>query len=359
LNALEEANHPKEPPEPPHKYTVDIMKEKYNKRIIKLFENEKTARIQEKELKKKHNRERFLETRNHENTKEFLKKKQELSTKHQERLKSLIIQRQLQEESIVERLNRTSIGPRKVKTVLKKDKPALFSLTSDDKEIELKLQEFNRKLLKSSENYTRNLNEKIENLKSLSRRRATLEDTDEYDQKLLMISSKHRDAFTRRNKLQIQLREKYQLKEPRLTQKSEKFRKSYEQEIESGQEELSEDNKKVDNILVSIKNRKKINLGDCKSEKMKKLEASMNEKLRNMKKEEFLKKERILEKHQMIEKKQKEYKNSLEIKNRNIRDKAMNFTIEKEKTSEIKYLVGKSQSPEELQKLLEKYKTQI
>lgn len=358
MAALEEANRPKEPTEPPHKYTVDIMKEKFNKQILKLFESEKTARIQEKEQKKKHNRERHLETRNHENTREYLKKKQELNTKHQERLKSLFIQRQLQEESIVERLNRTSLSPRKVKTVLKKDKP-LFSLTSDDKEIELKLQEFNRKLLKSSENYTRNLNEKIENLKSLSRRRATLDDTDEYDQKLLMISSKHHNAFSRRNKLQIQLREKYQVKEPRLAHKSEKFSKRTEHDIESGLEELSESDKKMDNFLVSVKNRKKNNLGDCKSEKMKKLEASINEKLRNMKKEEFLKKERILEKHQMIEKKQKEHKDLLEVKNRNIRDKAMSFTIEKEKTSNIKYLVGKSQSPEELQKLLEKYKMQV
>lgn len=346
---------PVEPTEPPRKYTVDIMKEKYTQRILRLFESEKSARIQETQLKNKHNHKKLLESRQDANTKACLRKKELLNTKHKERLKSLYIQRQLQEESIVERLNRTSLSPRKVKTVQKKEKP-VFLLTNDEKEIEQKLQNFNRKLLKSSENYAKNLSEKIENLKSLSRRRATLDECDEYDQRVLMISSKLSEAFSRRNKLQMKLKEKFQGKESRAAQR-EKVRKESEREG-SGEEEVTSDEKKVNQIFIHVKNRR-ASLGDCRSEKMKKLEANINEKIKNMKKEEFLKKERILEKHQMIDKKQKEHKDLLETKNKNIRDKAMNFTIEKEKTSNIPYLVAKSQSPEELQKLLEKFKMQI
>lgn len=331
------------------------MKEKYTQRILRLFENERSARLQESQLKSKYNHKKILESRQNENTKAYLKKKELLNTKHKERLKSLYIQRQLQEESIVERLNRSSLSPRKVKTVLKKEKP-VFILTNDEKEIEQKLQKFNRKLLKSSENYAKNLNEKIENLKSLSRRRATLDDSDEYDQKVMMLSCRLSDAFSRRNKLQMKLKEKFQEKETRATQRG-KVRKENEKEANSD-EEVVNDEKKLNQIFVHVKNRK-TSLGDCRSEKMKKLEASINEKIKNIKKEEFLKKEKILEKHQKIEKKQKEHKDLLEIKNKNIRDKAMSFTIEKEKTSNIPYLVAKSQNPEEIQKLMEKFKMQI
>ena len=327
------------------------MKEKHNLQLIKFFETEKTSRILEKKLSKNNNRVKKIESRIHSNQEEIKKKKFEILNKHQEKLKKIINQRKQQEDIILEKINRTSLSPKKNKSVLKERK--VFSLTCDDQEIESKLQEFNRKILKSSQNYNRNLIEKVEAIKRYNKRRNTMEDCDMYDVKVIMFNEKLNNAVNRRKKIQSQLRERYH--ESRFL-KYEKIKKNLDlgEELQEGVNNESEE--KIGKILVCIKNRKK-DSNEEKVEKIKNLEANIHEKIQNMKKVELKKKEKILEKHLMIDKKHQEHKESLELANKTVRNKAMNFMIEKEKALEIKCRVAKSQSPEDLDRLLEKYKT--
>lgn len=326
------------------------MKEKHDLRLLKFFEAEKTSRILEKELRKKNNRDKKVESKLQSNQEEIRKKKEQILNQHQEKLKKIIDQRKQQQEIILEKINRTSLSPKKNKTGLKERK--VFSLTSDEQDIDSKLQEFNRKFLKSSENYTRNLIEKVETMKRYNRRRNTMEDSDEYEVKVLMFNDKLNSAVSRRKKIQSQLRER--IHESRFL-KYEKMKKSVDVE-EFREITQSESEEKIEKIMVSIKSKKK-EFNEGKVERMKNLEAGIHEKILNMKKVELMRKEKILEKHLQIDKKNQEYKQSLEIANKTIRTKAMNFTIEKEKAFAIKCQVAKSQSPEDLEKLLEKYKT--
>jgi hypothetical protein len=341
---------------PPHKFTVDIMKEKHNLQILKFFEHQRTARKLEKELVKKYDRDKKIETRIHENQEGLKKKKEEIFNKHQEKLKKLFIQRKIQEDIILEKINRTPLSRKKMKNQFKEKK--VFSLTCEEKDIETKLQEFNRKLLKSSENYNRNLVEKVETLKKHSRRRNTLDEGNEYDHKVIMFNTKLTSAVSRRKKIQSQLKERIHEKEARFLLKSEKIRKKnvFESELQEPDKSLSDNEEKVEKFLVCIKPRKK-DSNDTKLEKLKNLEANLHQKIKNMKKLDLEKKEKILEKHIQLDKKHQEHKESLELANKTIRAKAMNFTIEKEKALAIKCQVAKSQSPEDLERLLEKYKT--
>ena len=327
------------------------MKEKHDLRLLKFFEAEKTSRILEKELRKKNNRDKKVESKLQSNQEEIRKKKEQILNKHQEKLKKIIDQRKQQQEIILEKINRTTLSPKKNKSGLKERK--VFSLTCDEQDIESKLQEFNRKLLKSSENYTRNLIEKVETMKRYNRRRNTTEGGDEYEVKVLMFNDKLNSAVSRRKKIQSQLRER--IHESRFL-KYEKLRKGTDHAEEFKEVSQSESEEKIEKIMVSIKSKKK-ELNEGKVERLKNLEANIHEKIQNMKKVELMRKEKILEKHLQINKKHQEYKQSLEIANKTIRTKAMNFTIEKEKALAIKCQVAKSQSPEDLERLLEKYKT--
>ena len=61
-----------------------------------------------------------------------------------------------------------------------------------------------------------------------------------------------------------------------------------------------------------------------------------------------IKKEKIIEKHLELIERQKEQTQFLEKSNRKTREKAMNFTVKREKILALKSRISKSQTPEKL-----------
>ena len=61
-----------------------------------------------------------------------------------------------------------------------------------------------------------------------------------------------------------------------------------------------------------------------------------------------IKKEKIIEKHLELIERQKEQTEFLEKSNRKTREKAMNFTLKREKILALKSRISKSQTPEKL-----------
>lgn len=358
LKVLEDEEEKKKIKKQQKMLTVDKIKEKYNQRILKFFETEKSSRIAEDCLVKKQNKAQTSQSKRTE-SEEAKKKKEEIKNKHLENLKNLDLERKMQEELITERLNRTSASPKNTQPSPRFKRRQIFSLTSNDKEIDSKLEEFNKKLLKSSENYNKSLMEKIETVKNQSKKKNSLDIASEYNDKLVNISAKYDHAFHRRKKMRDEFKEKVQEKEAKFLQKSDKVKRLFELESEKilqQNKSLLENDGKVEDFLVEIK-KKNRNLSEKRSEKIKALQAGINEKVKMMKKQDIEKKEKILEKHLEIERKKKSAVEKLEMDNKSIRLKAMNFTIEKEKKLALKFLISKTQSPEEVQKLLEKYQS--
>lgn len=335
---------------------MDKIKEKYNQRILKFFETEKSSRINEDLITRKQIKAQSSQSKRQE-SEEVKKKKEELKIKHQEKLKNLDLERKMQEELITERLNRTSVSPKNFQATPRFKRRQLFALTADENEIDSKLEEFNRKLLKSSENHNKSLMEKIESVKSHSRRRGSLENSEKYNEKLKIISTKYDQAFIRRKKLREEFNEKVQEKEAKFTEKSVKVKRLFELESEKilqQNKSILESDEKLEEFLVEIK-KKNRNLSEIRTEKAKVLQAGIHEKVKMIKKLELEKKGKILEKHLEIEKRKQGVVEKMENENKGIRLKAMNFTIEKEKSQALKFLISKTQNPEEMQKLLEKY----
>ena len=151
--------------------TVDKIKEKYNKKLLEFVESEKSARIIEESIMKKNNREHLIEARVQENLEEIKKKNEEKASKHKAILNSLVTQRRIHEEITIERINRSSLSPRRIFTTDRVKRSITKPRTSQDFEIDAKLQELNQKLLRSSENYVKNIQEKVESIQTIRRRR--------------------------------------------------------------------------------------------------------------------------------------------------------------------------------------------
>jgi hypothetical protein len=338
-------------------FVVDKIKEKYNKRLLSFFEKEASARITEEEIKKKYNRDHLIEARlqGNEDTK---KKNEEKFNKHRAKLKSLINERKTQENFNLERLNRSSISPRRLNTSEKPKRTIIKANNStEDKYIDAKLHEFNMKLLKSNENYNKNLQEKIELIQNTRRTVHSIDDNEEYNFRIKSISDKYENACSRRKKLKKEFNEKIQKRENKLLEKSQKIKKIFSEEIEKIEKQnksIEEKDEKVSELIIKIKRNTK-NKVETKQEKNKALEAGINQNIINIKKINDLKKEKILGKHLEIERKKQEHYEYLESLNKEIREKTMSFTIEKEKASTLKALALKLQSPEDLKKLLERY----
>lgn len=341
-------------------YTVDKIKEKYNKRLLEFVESEKSARINEEIIMKKNNREHLIGARIQENLEELRKKNEEKLSKQKAKLKSLVLERKLHEESVMERINKSSFSPRRIFTTDKVKRTVNIVNTSQDNEIDKKLEELNRKLLRSSENYAKNIQGKIESIQGNRKRRNSLNDHGEYEGKLKSISQKHENAFSRRQKIMNEFHDKILMRGNKEAEKIEKIQGLAELEIEKIDKQnksIEEKDEKIVSFLLEIKKKKKNKVKELR-EKKKTAETELHEKIFRMKKQEEHKKEKILEKHLEIERKKKEHNEYLETVNKQIREKAMNFTIEKEKLKVFKSLISKSQSPEEVKKLLEKYQLQ-
>ena len=117
---------------------------------------------------------------------------------------------------------------------------------------------------------------------------------------------------------------------------------------------MEEKNEKVLEFIEEIKKKQKVK-AEVKQEKNKLVEAGITDNTSKLKKLENLKKEKILEKHLEISRKKNEHSEFLESANKKVREKNMNFTIQREKASVLKALISKSQSPGDLKKLLDKY----
>ena len=198
---------------------VDKIQEKYNQRLINFFETERSARITEEEINKKHNRDHLIEARIQEIIDEHKKKNQEKLQKQKARLTSLAHQRKIQEEFVVERINRSSISPRRISTTEKRKKNNFENFNRKDEDIDYKLEEINKKFLKSSENYAKNLQEKVENLHN-KHRVLSLTNSFEYNEKIKLISEKYENASFRRQKLKQEFDEKVQRKEAKMQNKT-------------------------------------------------------------------------------------------------------------------------------------------
>ena len=337
--------------------TVDKIKEKYNKKLLEFVESEKSARIIEESIMKKNNREHLIEARVQENLEEIKKKNEEKASKHKAILNSLVTQRRIHEEITIERINRSSLSPRRIFTTDRVKRSITKPRTSQDFEIDAKLQELNQKLLRSSENYVKNIQEKVESIQTIRRRRNSLSDQNEYENKLKAITDKYENAVNRRQKLMSEFQGKVAIKENKEFEKYEKLRNLVEIEndkLDKQSKSIEEKDGKISHMLVEIKKKTKNKIEMIK-EKKKIAEAGITENMCRLKKLQHEKKDKILEKHLEIERKKNEHLDQLECINKQIREKAMNFTIEKEKLSVLKSMISKTQNPNDVKKILEKY----
>lgn len=307
-------------------------------------------------MNKEMGKNRGTERRNDEDKESVKKKKEDVKMKHIQNLKSLDLARKLQEEVTIERLSRVAATPRIIQSSPRTRRNHVFSLTLDEKEIDTKLEQFNNKINRSSEKYHKYLIEKAETAKNHRKRRNSLNNSFKYDQKLMIITTKYDNAYTRRKKIREEFIEKVTEKEAKFNEIHEKVKKIYELEsVKNIQQSknIEENNERVEEIIEELR-KKKRDLSEKKSEKAKALEAEINQKVQKIKKMENERKEKILEKHFQIERKKKEHFDKLEIENKSIRQKAMKFMIEKEKSQALKFMISKAQTPGELQKLMEK-----
>jgi hypothetical protein len=284
------------------------------------------------------------------------KKKEEVILKHKENLKTIDLARKMQEELTIERLNKLPVTPRVIQTSPRQRRNKVFSLTLEEKEIDYKLQQFHEKINKSAEKYHKNLQDKAETAKNHRKRRNSFNNSLYYDQKLMTITTKYDQAFTRRKKIREEFNEKVNEKEAKFQEIHEKVKKIFKLENEKNimqGKSLEENEERCEEIIEGLKKKKK-DLNEKKSEKTKAMEAGVIQNMQKMKKLEIDRKEKILEKHFQIERKKKELFDKLESENKTIRQKAMKFTIEKEKSQALKFMISKAQTPGDLQKLMEK-----
>lgn len=322
------------------------FKKNYQKALLSFYEFEKRTRKSEVQVLQKNDREETVGNR----LKEFVKgRRDKLEVKfmrNKENLRLIEMERERKTEETIDRINRRGKSQSVCHSREKSVKIRNISEVDDD--IDNKLQKINKRMIRSSENYQKILKEKVQKVRIPIQKPKMKSKSDHYEELVMSIVTKHKNAESRRVKLKQESLAKVHSKEFRFIDQV-KFKQS--QELDSKLQNLKNKDKKTEDFLLRIKLRQRHEI-EYKHEKHKLQEECVNENTIRDKKIMNMKKERIIEKHLGLSERQKEQMRYLERVNRKTREKAMNFTLKKEKMNVLKSRISKSQTPERINKFL-------
>lgn len=204
-------------------------------------------------------------------------------------------------------------------------------------------------MIKSSENYQRNLKHKVSLVQNTIRRHSVNNNNSfNYSERLGAIISKQKSADYRRNKIKKEFYNKVNAKEQKFNEKINKARNlNFENTIKNYNQEKKS---KISEFFQQIKDKQRDHI-ESKQERHK-VQEEIAQNLNKQKNIESIKKQKILEKHKEIHKRRIQENFFLELVNERVREKAMNFTKEREKLLEIKAKISKSQNPDKIKKIL-------
>ena len=318
------------------------FKKTYEKALISFYEFEKQTRKSEVDVNLKVDRENSIGNR----LKEFvLNRKEKLESKffrNKENLKAIEMERERKTEMIVERMSKR----RKSQSVCQsRERSFRVRNHCEVDDVEQKLREFNRRMNKSSENYQKFIKEKVDRIREKDFKKHSKSQSNNYEELVSMIKTKHEGAETRRIKLKEELLKKNFTKEHETFQRVKYNRDSTRSETK--EKVLKEKEKKTQDFLLRLKLQQRHEI-EYKHEKHKLFEDNVNENVNRQRKVMNIKKEKIIEKHLELIERQKEQTEFLEKSNRKTREKAMNFTLKREKILALKSRISKSQTPEKL-----------
>lgn len=322
----------------------EVFKKNYQKALLSFYEFEKKTRKSEAQVLQKNDRDETIGNR----LKEFVKgRRDKLEVKfmrNKENLRMIEMERERKTEETIDRINRrgksNSVCHSREKSV--KIRPA--SIVNDD--IDYKLQKINKRMIRSSENYQKLLKEKIQKVRIPKQK--VKSKSDNYEELVIGLVAKHKNAESRRAKFKQETLAKAHNKEFKFIDQM-KFKQS--QELDSKLQELKNKDKKTEDFLLRIKLRQRHEI-EYKHEKHKLQKQCVKENTIRDKRIMNMKKEKIIEKHLELSERQKEQMKYLERANRKTREKAMNFTLKKEKMHDIRSRISKSQTPERINKFL-------
>ena len=322
------------------------FKNNYQKALLSFYEFEKKTRKSEAQVLKKVDRDGTVGNR----LKEFVKgRRDKLESKfmrNKQNLRQIEMERERKTEEMIDRINRRGKSESACHSREKTIGVRPSSLVEDD--IDVKLQQINRRMVRSSENYNRFLKEKVQKAKFQKGRPRGKSLSDNYEELVISIASKHESAESRRAKLKKELLVKAHSREFRYM---DKIKSIQIQDTESKLLSLKEKERKTEDFLLRVKLRQRYDI-EYKHEKHKLFEEGVNENVLRQKKMMNMKKEQIIEKHLELNERQKEQAQYLERANRRIREKAMNFTLKKEKIGVLRSRISKSKTPEKINKFL-------
>lgn len=322
------------------------FKKNYQKALLSFYEFEKKTRKSEAQVLRKVDRDGTVGNR----LKEFVKgRRDKLESKfmrNKQNLRQIEMEREKKTEEMIDRINRRGKSQSVCHSREKSVRMRPSSQVEDD--IDNKLQQINKKMIRSSENYQKMIKEKAQRVKIQKIRQRGKSLSDNYEELVISIASKHESAESRREKLKQKLQANAHSREFRFV---DKIKLIQSQETESKMRNLREKEKKTEDFLLRVKLRQRHEI-EYKHEKHKLFEQCVNENVLRQKKMLNMKKEQIIEKHLELNERQKEQAEFLERANRRTREKAMNFTLKKEKMNVLRSRISKSQTPEKINKFL-------
>ena len=211
-------------------------------------------------------------------------------------------------------------------------------------------------MMRSSENYQRHLKRKVERIKSARKRKDSISsvksNSADFTQQVISLVRKRESAYERREKLKKEFYEKINQRENFMTEKMKKIHRILEQEnsnTEGKLQNLREKSLRTSRCIREMKKKQK-NQIEYQQERHKLFEEEAIDNINMQKRIEALKKEKIIEKHLELHHRRNQHYQFLEAVNKKIREKTMNFTMQREKVLELKAKISKSQTPERIKK---------
>lgn len=330
------------------------FKEKYKNGLKTFYEQEKNLRLNEVEVVNKHDRSQTVSSRIKESVVELKLRNEEKVKKHKENMRSLVVERKNRVEKIMNRSTRLSVNVKEKEKVLRTRSVMQESIEESD--VDEKLEDFYRKIAKSARNNQKFLKIKVEKVKAERRTRSTVNSCEslkgDYADIALNIMKKQESACMVRNRLKKEFYDKVANRSSRVHDRLQKISKKNEEEKENRigkSRNLAEISAKKSSFIQEIKKKQRKEI-EWNKERHKLFEVDAFENITRDKRIFAMKKQKIIEKHQELQMRQAQQHHFLDMVNKKIREKAMDFTKERERLLLIKAKISKAKTPESVKK---------
>jgi hypothetical protein len=178
-----------------------------------------------------------------------------------------------------------------------------------------------------------------------------LSQSNEYETLVSHIKNKQESAESRRIKMKAEAKQRCSAKESFSLERAKRNRDSNTADLQEKELKGQEKNKKTQDFLLRLKMQQR-NQIELKHEKHKLCQENVSQNVNRQKKVLNNRKEKIIEKHLDLLERQREQTEYLEKSNRKTREKAMIFTLKREKIHELRSRISKSQTPEKLNQFI-------